>query len=818
MPLSVIASLLLLPAARAGSAERPELPFRSLAGEDGVHVLYANPALMNFDRDAGYAAYYDSSAGGTLNGLTFATTGGGVGAGIGFRQIGGASPSDQPVGWWTVSSGASLRLTDTVAFGSSFNWQLPDGGENNFVSWDLGLGWRPAPFIGLGGIVQNLGSPAPEYGVNTRYGAGVALRPAGDTVTLGVDWIADAPPGRALSQRLQASVRLKPARGVWVRVFADDALDDLSDINVGGAVEVRFADLGVGLTGRANTQQPGGTLGLGGYVQTIPREDQVIRGKSQVATFELDGSYPYNPQGGLFAAAPEGYLTLLRRMRDAATDPQVRGLLIEVDSAPFSMAQVEEIRAVVKLARSNGKPVIAYVNGEASNAGYLLATACDKVYLHPAGQVDLVGLGAETTYLRGALDLVGVGAQYAKRGQFKSAPEQFTESRSTDPSRLQMNDLLDDLSLGLVEGIAVGRGKSPEEVRTLIDRGPYTGDEALKNGLVDGLLYPDELRGALDGAFPDGFSRDEDYGRSPDTSGWEPQRAVAVVVVDGVIASGESSPGGLLGGESTGSETVVQALDQARRSDAIKAVVLRVDSPGGSAFASDEIWRAVKRVRDEGKPVVVSMGGYAASGGYYVAAGADAIYALPGTVTGSIGVYGGKYNAQGLFEKLDIHTEQVDRGRNAGMYSLARPFDDVEFAALDRMISETYRQFKQRVEDGRQLSPEKVEAVAQGRVWSGRDAKEQGLVDEHGGFFEAVDRARVLAGMRPDAAYSLITFDPWSGGGGDLGAQLIHLRAQANRALTPRIDVPEEVRGFWRYAALHDEHVFALMPFHLEIE
>jgi protease-4 len=187
-------------------------------------------------------------------------------------------------------------------------------------------------------------------------------------------------------------------------------------------------------------------------------------------------------------------------MRDAATDPQVRGLLIEVDSAPFSMAQVEEIRAVVKLARSNGKPVIAYVNGEASNAGYLLATACDKVYLHPAGQVDLVGLGAETTYLRGALDLVGVGAQYAKRGQFKSAPEQFTESRSTDPSRLQMNDLLDDLSLGLVEGIAVGRGKSPEEVRTLIDRGPYTGDEALKNGLVDGLLYPDELRGALDGA------------------------------------------------------------------------------------------------------------------------------------------------------------------------------------------------------------------------------------------------------------------------------------------------------------------------------
>ncbi len=817
MPLPVIASLLLLPAARAGGVERPELPFRSLAGEDGVHVLFSNPALMNFDRDAGYALYYDSSGAGALNGLTVATTGSGVGAGIGYRQVPGATEAGTAPGWWTVSSGASVRLTETISFGSTFNWQLPDGGDDNFVSWDLGLGWRPAPFIGLGGVVQNLGSPAPELGVNTRYGAGVAVRPAGDTVTFGVDWIADAPPASPLQQRLQASVRLKPARGVWVRLFADEALDDLADVNVGGALELRFADLGVGVTARTNVQDASGALGLGGYVQSIPQDDQLFRARRQVATFELDGSYPYNPQGGLFSAPPEGYLTLLRRMRDAAQDPQVRGLLVEIEAAPFSMAQVEEIRAVLKLARQNGKPVVAYLDGEASNTGYLLATACDKVYLHPAGQLDLVGLGAETMFLRGALELVGVEAQYAKRGQYKSAPETFTESRSTDPARFEMNELLDDLYTGLVEGIAVGRGKSPDEIRALVDKGPFTSDEALKNGLVDGLVYPDELREELDGAFPEGFSRDEDYGTSPDTSGWEPQRAVAVVVVDGVIASGESSPGGLLGGEATGSETIVRALDQARRTDAIKAVVLRVDSPGGSAFASDEIWRAVKRVRDEGKPVIVSMGGYAASGGYYVAAGADAIYALPSTVTGSIGVYGGKYSARGLFEKLDIHTEQYDRGRNAGMYSMSRPFDDVEFAALDRMIEDTYRQFKVKVQDGRQLAPERVEEIAQGRVWSGRDAKEQGLVDEHGGFFEAIDHARVEAGMRLDAPYTLVTFDPWSGGG-DLGARVVHAKAQIARALQPKVEVPTEVRAFWTYAALEGDHVFALLPYRLEIE
>lgn len=814
MPMPVVATLLLLPGVRAQGVERPKLPFRSLAGEDGVHVMYSNPALMNFDRDAGYAVYFDTTGkNGGLNSLTFATTGGGVGAGLGYRQVGADA-----AGWWTVSSAASVRVADAVTIGSSFNWQLPDGGENNFVSWDIGLGWRPAPFLGIGAVVQNLGSPAPDQGVNTRYGAGLAVRPAGDVVTLGVDWLADAPPNAALAQRVQASIRLKPARGVWLRLFADDSLDDPTDVRFGGAVELRFADLGVGVTARSAAADLAG-VGGGGYVHTIPIDDQLFRARRRVATFDFEGSYPYQPLGGLLSEAPEGYLTLLRRMKSAASDPEVRGVLLELDAAPFSLAQVEEIRDVLREARANGKPVVAYLNGEASNGAYLLATACDRVYLHPAGQLDLVGLSAETQYFRGALELVGVSAQYAKRGAFKSAPEQWTEAQSTDPARLEMNELLDDLSGILVDGIAVGRGKSPEEIRALIDKGPFTSQEAEKNGLVDGLVYPDELQEALADAFPDGFSRDDRYASNPDTSGWEPQRAVAVIVIDGAISSGQTSSGGLLGGAATGSETVVQALEQARQTHAVKAVVLRVDSPGGSAFASDEIWRAVKQVQEEGKPVVVSMGGYAASGGYYVAAGADAIYALPTTITGSIGVYGGKINGGGLFEKLDIHTEQFNRGRNAGMYSISRPFDDIELAALDRMIADTYRQFKDKVQEGRELSPEKVEAVAQGRVWSGLDAKEQGLVDENGGFFDAVERARTLAGMKPDAPYTLVTYDPWSGGG-DQPTQLVSadLPRQIIRAFQPRIELPEELKSFWALSALKDERVFALMPYHLEIK
>lgn len=787
------------------SPERPTLPFRSLAGEDGVHTLYSNPALLNFDRDAGYGVYYDTSDGGRINSLAATTGGGGLGIGLGYRQLG-----DQG-GWWTVSSGVSLRLADHFSLGTSLNWQLPEGGDNNFASWDLGIGWRPAPWFGAAGTVQNLGSPAPDLGVVTRYGAGVAVRPAGDVFTLGVDWIADAPPKEALDHKIQASLRLRPTRGVWIRAFSEQSIDDPKDVTVGGALELRFAEVGVG--GHARAAIDGQGIGAGGWIESVPEADQLFRTRRTVASFDFGKEYPYLPASGLLAEPQESYLTLLRRLDQAATDPQVKGLLLDLERAPFSMAQIEEIRGVITKARARGKPVVAWLGGEGSNGAFLLASACDKVYLHPAGNLDLVGLGAELQFFAGALDLVGLEAQYAKRAEYKSAPEQWTNTSSSEASREEMEALLDDFSTRLVAGIAEGRGKTVDEVRGLVDKGPYTADEALAAGLVDGLLYRDQLNDKVEGLFPEGWNEDDDYAVEQDTSGWAPQRAIAVVVVDGVISSGRSSPGGLLGGAATGSDTVVQMLDQARTSDTVKAVVLRVDSPGGSAFASDEIWHAVNRLREADKPVIVSMGGYAASGGYYVSAGADAIYALPTTVTGSIGVYGGKVNAEGLFDKLDIHTEQYNRGRNAGMYTMSRPFDDVEYAALDRMIGDTYRQFKGRVQEGRGLTPEQVEQVARGRVWSGMDAKEQGLVDVEGGFLDAVERARDEAGLDPKAPWSLITFDPWLGDPENIPARLVRTLAPQ-----PVAEVPEELdhaMALWR---LRDEKIFTILPWRMELE
>lgn len=802
---------LLLCSAWAAGSERPTLPFWSGAGEDGVHVLYMNPALMGFDRDASYGVYYDTrwSSGG-LSSISLATTGSGLGAGVSYRQVG------VDAAWWSLSSGLALKLARNLSVGTTLHWQLPDGGDDNFVSWDLGVGWRPTAWLGFGGAVQNLANPAPERGVYTTYIAGLALRPLGDHLTLGADYRAVTPPNVEAQSAVVGSLRSRLTRGLWLRGFADIGLGPDAPIAFGGSLELHLAAVGLGLAGRSSTTDLGDP-GLSGYLVTVPADDQLFLGGRQIALFRLEGAYPYQPLPG---GREESYLSLLRRLDRAAHDPQVRGLLVAVEDCPFSFGQIDELRATLQRAKKAGKKVVVYLDQEAGNAAYHLATAGDEVLLNPAGQLDLVGLSAETQYYKGALDLVGVEAQYAQRAEYKSGPEPWTRREASGPAREEMEALLDDLYGELVRGIASGRAKTEEDVRALVDRGPFTGEEAVQLGLVNGLVYPDELRDRLEGGvFPRGYALHDDYGIDPDQSGWSPQRAVAVVVVDGPISSGETTPGGLFSGAAAGSRTVVKALDEARRTAAVKAVVLRVDSPGGSSFASDEIWRAVERVQKSGKPVIVSMGGLAASGGYYAATGADAIYALPSTITGSIGVYGGKVNLGGLYEKVGINTESVDRGRNAGMWSMSRPFDPVEYAAFDKMIGETYRQFKDRVAEGRRMDPEQVEAVARGRVWSGADALDNKLVDELGGFYDAVDRARRAAGVPDGTPYTVITYDPWTGDGDEVPAQVVRAARAVVQAIAPppKLELPEELQSFWSLAALREERVFAMMPYHLEI-
>src|SRR6185436_6031690 len=338
-----------------------------------------------------------------------------------------------------------------------------------------------------------------------------------------------------------------------------------------------------------------------------------------------------------------------------------------------------------------------------SSSAYLLACSADKIYVHPAGGLELIGMSAELQFYRGTLDLVGVKPQVARRAEYKSAMEGFTNEEASDENREQMNALLDDLSGYLVKSIATARGKSEDDVWALIDGAPYTPQEAVDKGLVDGIAYPQDLEDHYDEIFPGGYNLVENYRVSDDTKGWRGPRELAVIYVAGEITTGRSSPPGLFGGgSSAGSDTIVDAIEKARRDPAVKGVLLRVDSPGGSAFGSDEIWREIERLKED-KPIVVSMGGLAASGGYWISMNANAIYAQSTTITGSIGVISGKFSLEDLYKKIGLKYEVYNRGRNAAMYSLSKPWDDVEYAAVDRMVGETYSRFKKKVSEGRSI-------------------------------------------------------------------------------------------------------------------
>ncbi|NOY27070.1 MAG: signal peptide peptidase SppA, partial [Oligoflexia bacterium] len=332
----------------------------------------------------------------------------------------------------------------------------------------------------------------------------------------------------------------------------------------------------------------------------------------------------------------------------------------------------------------------------------------------------------------------------------------------------------------------------------------------------------------LEQAFQRKLDLDPGYRLDDEVSGWPAAKDIAIVYVSGVIVSGPSSRGGLLSGRTAGSDTIVRQLDQARRDDAVQAVVLRVDSPGGSAFASDEIWRATQRLRDAGKPLVVSMGGVAASGGYYVSSGADVIFAEPGTITGSIGVFSGKFSAAELFNTVGISTEILSRGRNAAMYSMARPLDDEELATMDRLVGVTYDQFKSRVQEGRHLSADEVEDLARGRVWSGTAAVGKRLVDELGGFDAAIARAKQEAGLGNAKSVELVTYGDRREGPLPrrtvqmLARALVDTDGAAAAALgtgwledQPLLSGSLSQIGTW--ARLADDPVWAILPWGLEI-
>lgn len=445
----------------------------------------------------------------------------------------------------------------------------------------------------------------------------------------------------------------------------------------------------------------------------------------------------------VLGGAPLDLLGLRRALQAAAGDPRVRGVLLRVGAGGLDLAQAEEIRGMLGDFASAEKFTIGFGQGP-DGAGYLLLCAADQVILDPAADLNLVGVSLEAFFIADALRPLGLEFDLVRAGEYKGTYEQLKHSRPSPEFQKALGETADALYQVLVEEIASSRKITPAQVRSAIDEGPLSPARAVEARLADRLAYQDELRriiaersGGVEATPIDAAEYLEAVGESGGGA------RMAVVHVRGLIAD-TAGPAVPLLGRVTGADEVVSALRDARDDPSVRALVLRIDSPGGTLSGAERIWREVEATRKQ-KPVVATMGSAAASGGYYIACAAERVIARPATITGSIGVFGGKLVLEKLLADRGVHVEAAARGRRAGMFSLARRFSDDQRAALERVVQDGYRQFVDRVAVGRKRPSEEVERLARGRVWTGSQALEHELVDELGGIEEAVTAARRLA-------------------------------------------------------------------------
>ncbi|MCD9189082.1 MAG: signal peptide peptidase SppA [Pyrinomonadaceae bacterium] len=525
----------------------------------------------------------------------------------------------------------------------------------------------------------------------------------------------------------------------------------------------------------------------------------------------------------------QSFTSLLTQLRKAKVDSRVGGVLLDIDFPGIGWGKADELREAIKDFRTSGKPVYAYME-IGTNREYYIATAAEKIFLPPGGDLYVNGFAAQAMFYRGSLDKLGIEPQFVKIGKYKNAPDQYTEKEMSEGQKETINAILDDYYGRMVTTIAETRKKSPEDVKALIDNAPYNAPQAKTQGLIDDAIYReqvyDDLKNRLGYKAEDKLRtiRAGEYREIPsDSLGLNNGEKVAVIYASGAITGG-SSNNSPFGGEMVGSDTIVKAVNDAANDSSIKAIVLRVDSPGGSALASDLMWYALENAKAK-KPVVVSMGDVAASGGYYISCNADKIVAEPSTVTGSIGVFMGKPVLKGFYDWVGVNTQYTTRGKNAGIFREDTKWEGDELAKMVEQNNNIYfTNFVPKVAKGRKMSEEKVNTIGQGRVWTGAQAKENGLIDEFGGLEKAIEIAKQLANLPADKDVHRIAYPEarpfFESIFGSSETSVETKEQQTQRAIIEAM--PQDVRRTLRYASILDQmkhgEAMMMLPYELEIK
>lgn len=693
---------------------RTQLPTNSVALSDDALSTFFNPAGLGVSRALNlyYLRTYHSDYPG--DDAFFISAPGG-----GFSMEFANAPDDIDFTRYSLSAGR--HFGSSLYWGTSYSWINSDDKDyDKFKSVSVGLMYR-RPFFSIGAIGRDLNRPKLyNQKLGPIYDFGLAIRPGTWRTTLSVDMRkVQEVPGLDFSY----AVEVRPIRELMFRGTYNS--DKSFDIRFG----INISHYGIGSANYYEEDRKS-NAGVGYFHFSTALLSRPILRKRQFVRMEMADTD--------------------RILRIARWDEDVAGAVIQINGSSYGMGRYQEIRDAILDFKKSGKVVISYIT-DCSTGEYIVASACDTILIHPSTHLRLIGLRSERTYYKGLLSKLGVRALLEHIGDYKSASEGFTRENMSDASRENLNSILDDLYDQLTNDIATARGWTPEYVKELIDKGPYTANEARKNKLVDDIVYSDGLKHRAKQL----AKRDVDLVDVNDylNSGLYPQQwsvpkpKIAIIEAKGMMLTGESFADPFTGTQVMGAETIARAVQYARNNDSIKAVVLRIDSGGGLVIAADIIWNELIQLSVK-KPLIVSMGDIAGSGGYYIAAPADVIVAEPGTITGSIGVIGGKYSTKGLYEKLGINKEIIKRGKHSGIYSNYGAYSPEEQEIIKKQIKEIYDDFVSKVTRGRkQLTRSDVEKVAQGLVWTGRQAKEIGLVDELGGLSKALSIARIRAGL-----------------------------------------------------------------------
>jgi protease-4 len=731
------------------------IPVRLPADVDDVYALRTNPAGLGFLKGEELRLVYGRSAPSTAD--LDAINGGAVFAAANLFNVltlGGAFELDVFPQHGHTSSRTSLGLAfggQKTAFGIAYEHFSPvDQEGKNALS--TGLTVRPGSWISAGIDVRDIGQ---NLGPRL-YDLGLAFRPVTDRVLISARWRLQQ--GRDVfgsAQDFAGRAEVEAIEGVLVGGGANLIFTG-KDTNVGafGQISLVLEHLGVGTSYQDTTVSNDLSVELAYRSKLRP----TFFAQRRVAVLDLEGDLvpetSFNLLSRSFEISSYGAVPLL--LDSLARSERDLGVLLRIAPLSIGWGRASEIRRLILALRAADRRVDCELTGS-SDLDYFVASACTTIIVAPAMTIELNGVAANVLFFGDALEKVGVKVDYVARGKYKSAPEQFTRTGMSDPQRESLNAYLDRVYDSLVSAIADGRKLERSKVEEIIARGSVTASEAVSLKLVDKLIYPEELDDHMNSLYGRNVSFQSASGlHRAARPRWAPYPRIAIVNIDAAISGGESRNLPLGIGQTSGAQTLISALDAARTDSSVVAVVLRVDSPGGDALASDLIAHAVKLTNAD-KPVIASFGDVAASGGYYVAANARAIYAEPTTITGSIGVFSLKVSIPELLGKLGVNVDSIEKGPLSNEGSIYSEMTPAERAVLQRQVDDAYDKFLEVVAKGRSKSKEAVREVAEGRVWSGEAAKTNGLVDEIGGLVEAVKRAKKEAGLAPDAKVEIVS-------------------------------------------------------------